>query len=108
MLNCDVSQCFVLDHYQPKAHQGLKLHLVTFKVMWKDIYLRTGGRVNCFQTGERGLRLSGGQRQRIAIARAVLRDAPILVLDEALSAVDAENEAVIQEALDQFEFGSNG
>ncbi len=49
--------------------------------------------------GERGIRLSGGQRQRIAIARAVLRDAPILVLDEALSAIDAENEAVIQQAL---------
>jgi ATP-binding cassette subfamily C protein CydCD len=51
--------------------------------------------------GERGIKLSGGQRQRIAIARALLRDTPILVLDEALSAVDAENEAVIQEALDR-------
>jgi len=51
--------------------------------------------------GERGIRLSGGQRQRIAIARALLRDAPILVLDEALSAVDAENEAIIQQALDR-------
>ena len=51
--------------------------------------------------GEKGIRLSGGQRQRVAIARALLRDASILVLDEALSAVDAENEAAIQEALDR-------
>ena len=55
--------------------------------------------------GERGARLSGGQRQRIAIARALLRDAPILVLDEALSSVDAENEAVIQQALDRLMVG---
>ncbi len=55
--------------------------------------------------GERGARLSGGQRQRIAIARALLRDAPILVLDEALSSVDAENEAVIQQALDRLMIG---
>ena len=51
--------------------------------------------------GERAVRLSGGQRQRLAIARALLKDAPILLLDEALSSVDAENEAVIQDALDR-------
>jgi len=55
--------------------------------------------------GERGTQLSGGQRQRIAIARALLRDSPILVLDEALSSVDAENEALIQQALDRLMAG---
>ncbi|HEY5299554.1 MAG TPA: ABC transporter ATP-binding protein, partial [Acetobacteraceae bacterium] len=55
--------------------------------------------------GERGMRLSGGQRQRLAIARALLRDSPILVLDEALSSVDAENEADIQMALDRLMVG---
>ncbi len=57
------------------------------------------------QVGERGMKLSGGQRQRLALARAILKNPPILVLDEATSAVDNETEAAIQRSLDRLVVG---
>jgi ATP-binding cassette, subfamily B, bacterial len=65
------------------------------------------GLTNGYDTliGERGVKLSGGQKQRLSIARAVLKDAPILILDEATSAVDTETEMVIQQALERLMVG---
>ena len=52
--------------------------------------------------GENGCTLSGGERQRISIARAILKDAPVIILDEATASMDVENESMVQEALSEF------
>jgi ATP-binding cassette subfamily B multidrug efflux pump len=72
-------------------------HALEFVEGLEDWYGRRGFDAH---VGERGVKLSGGQRQRIALARVILKDAPILVLDEATSSLDSEVEAAIQEQLD--------
>jgi len=73
-----------------------KAHAHGFVVGLRDWNGRTGYDAH---VGERGVKLSGGQRQRVALARVILKDAPILVLDEATSSLDSEVEAAIQEQL---------
>ena len=81
------------DASQNEIVNAAKLAAVdSFVSNWPDAYET--------RVGERGMTLSGGQRQRIAIARAILKDAPILLFDEATSALDAESEVLVQGALD--------
>ena len=82
----------------------LELHQAARRAQLHDFVLTLP---NGYDTlvGERGIKLSGGQRQRLSIARAVLKDAPILILDEATSSVDTETERAIQEHLNEFTSG---
>ncbi len=93
---------------QPEASQE-EVERAARRVSAHDFILEledpTGRKGYDAHVGERGVKLSGGQRQRIALARAVLKDAPILVLDEATSALDSEAEAEIQEALETLMVG---
>ena len=84
---------------KPDAAEEQIIHAAKQAHAWEFIQDLPDGLATA--VGERGIKLSGGQRQRIAIARAILKDAPILVLDEATSALDSESERLIQDSLNK-------
>jgi subfamily B ATP-binding cassette protein MsbA len=101
-----VSQDTVLFHDTVRSNiaYGIERDLVEIeraaKAAHADEFIRRLPQGYDTVVGERGTRLSGGQRQRIAIARAILRDPPVLILDEATSALDSESERLVQEAIE--------
>ena len=81
--------------------RGIEDVVAAAKAAHADDFVRSMPQGYDSMVGEMGLQLSGGQRQRLAIARALLKDAPILILDEATSALDADSERMVQEALER-------
>jgi subfamily B ATP-binding cassette protein MsbA len=80
--------------------RGMDDVIAAAKAAHADEFIRSMPNGYDSQVGEMGMQLSGGQRQRLAIARALLKDAPILILDEATSALDSDSERMVQEALE--------
>ena len=90
----------ILDNIAYGKEQATKDEIIdASKKAHIDEYIQTLDKGYDTYVGERGVKLSGGQRQRIAIARAILKDAPILILDEATSSLDSKTEKLIQESL---------
>src|SRR5690606_23149525 len=88
-----------------KPHASREEVIRVAKIAHADEFIESFDHAYDTVVGERGVRLSGGQRQRIAIARAILADPSILILDEATSSLDSESEAMIQDGLRRLRHG---